>query len=73
VQLDELFCFGLNSTRIGIPPAIVDANVLTVSPAELLKPLPEYSDPLADVVIAFSDRHQDAKSPNPIGLLRGGA
>jgi len=25
--------------------------------------------PVVDVVIAFSDRHQDAKSPNPIGLL----
>src|SRR5215467_12607945 len=70
VQFHEFFCFGLNATRIGVPPAIVDANILTISPAEILKPLAEYADALADIGIAFSDRHQNTKPPNPIGLLR---
>jgi hypothetical protein len=70
VQIDEFFCKSLNSTRIGISPAIVDANILTVPPAEFLKALLKYSDPLANIGIAFGDRHQHADSPDPLAPLR---
>src|SRR5262245_49854223 len=70
VQFHEFFCFGLNATRIGVPPAIVDPNILTVFPAELLKPFAENADALADIGIAFGDRHQNTKPPNPVWLLR---
>gem|GEM_PF-6408796 len=57
VQVDKFFCERLNSTRIGIPPAIVDANILTIPPAEFLKPLLKYGDALANISIAFRNRY----------------
>ena len=70
VQIDELFREGLNSIGISIPPAIVDANILTIRPTEFLEPLLKYRYALADVSIAFRDRHQYANAPHAIGLLR---
>src|SRR5262245_37560318 len=69
VQIDEFFCKSLNSTRIGISPAIVDANILTVPPTEFLKALLKDSDPLANIGIALGDGHQHADSPHPLALL----
>jgi hypothetical protein len=43
---------------------------VAVLPAELLKPLPKYGDALLNIGIAFGDRHQDAKPPHPVRLLR---
>src|SRR5215510_1624573 len=69
VQIDEFFCKRLNSMRIGISPAIVDADILTVPPAEFLKALLKYSDPLANIGIAFGDRHQHTDPPHPLAPL----
>ena len=70
VQFDELFRESLNSIGVGISPAIVDANILTICPTEFLEPLLKYRYALADVSIAFRDRHQYANAPHAIGLLR---
>ena len=42
VQFDELFRESFNSIGVGISPAIVDANILTICPTEFLEPLLKY-------------------------------
>src|SRR5215831_13398501 len=69
VQIDELFRESLDAIWIGIPPAIVDVNILTIPPTKLLEPSLEYDDTLADIGVAFSDCHQNTKAPHPLGLL----
>src|SRR5262249_34573379 len=54
---------------IGMTLAILDVNFFSILPAELLEALLKYNYALANIGIAFSDRHQNAKAPHPIGLL----
>src|SRR5215510_615517 len=70
LQSDQLFCERLNSDCVGIAPAIIDSEVASLRPAELLKALPKYSHAGADLGIAFRNRHQDADTTNSLRLLR---
>ena len=64
VQFDELFRESLNSIGVGISPAIVDANILTICPTEFLEPFVLLSGTTIDTSEA------DADAPHAIGLLR---
>src|SRR5262249_13472188 len=70
LQSDQLFCECLNSDCVGIAPAIIDSEVASIRPAELLKALPKYSHAGADIRIAFRNRHQHADMTNSLRLLR---
>src|SRR5262249_16494456 len=70
LQSDQLFCECLNSDCVGIAPAIIDSEVASIRPAELLKALPKYSHAGADIRIAFRNRHQHADTTNSLRLLR---
>src|SRR5262249_29394890 len=58
------------SDCVGIAPAIIDSEVASIRPAELLKALPKYSHAGADIRIAFRNRHQHADTTNSLRLLR---
>src|SRR2546421_8126773 len=51
-------------------PAIVDADVAAIDPAEVAQPIFERSDPQPRLWIIGSERHQDADAPHAFGLLR---
>src|SRR4029077_10994380 len=70
LQSDQLFCESLNSDWVGFAPAIIDSEVASIRPAELLKALLKYGHAGADIGIAFRDRHQDADTTNSLRLLR---
>src|SRR5262249_20003076 len=70
LQSDQLFCECLNSDCVGIAPAIIDSEVASIRPAELLKALLKYGHAGADIGIAFRNRHQHADTTNSLRLLR---
>ena len=57
LQFDELFGELLNAIWVAIAPALIDANIDAILPAEFLKSVLQNADPLASISIAFSDRH----------------
>src|SRR6266478_4512164 len=67
---DQPFCECLNSDCFGIAPAIIDSEVASIRPAELLKALLKYGHAGADIGIAFRNRHQHADTTNSLRLLR---
>src|SRR5215467_4909507 len=70
LQSDQLFCECLNSDCVSIAPAIIDSEVASIRPAELLKALLKYGHAGADIGIAFRNRHQHADTTNSLRLLR---
>src|SRR5258708_11242358 len=70
LQSDQLFCECLNSDCVGIAPAIIDSEVASIRPAELLRALLKYGHAGADIDIAFRNRHQHAHTTNSLRLLR---
>ena len=70
LQSDQLFCECLNSDCVSIAPAIIDSEVSSIRPAELLKALLKYGHAGADIGIAFGNRHQHANTANSLRLLR---
>src|SRR5215813_4320176 len=69
LQSDQLFCECLNSGRVCIAPAIIDSEIASTRPAELLKALLKYGHAGADIGIAFRNRHQHADTTNSLRLL----
>jgi hypothetical protein len=57
LQIDKLFGEILNSIWVAIAPAIINANIVAILSAELLKAFLQDADPLASISIAFRDRH----------------
>jgi hypothetical protein len=57
LQIDQLFGEVLNSICVAIAPAIINANIVAILPAEFLESFLQDVDPLASISIAFSDRH----------------
>jgi hypothetical protein len=55
---------------ISIAPTIVDAKIVALLLPKFLKPLLQNADALTGIRVAFCDRHQDAKPPLSIDLLR---
>src|SRR5262249_308759 len=59
----------LDALWICVTPPIIDADVVPIPPAEVLKLLLKYDDALANISIAFSDRHQDSQAAHSVGRL----
>jgi hypothetical protein len=61
---------GANTFGIDGRPTIVEMDVASFDPSQLLKPLAERGDPCLRYWIALSITHQYSDPPHPLGLLR---
>src|SRR5262249_21135245 len=66
----QLFRVGTDARRVGAAPAIVDADVAAVAPAELLKRLPERRQVRPRFRIILDERVEHADPADTVCLLR---
>jgi hypothetical protein len=70
IEAHELFRLGADAPGVGSAPAIVDADVAAVGPAQLLEGLPERRDVGLHLRIVLGERIQHANPSDAVGLLR---
>src|SRR5262249_42186926 len=70
IDADEPFRRGANATGSAAAPAVADAYVAALGPAQLLQRLPECRDVGVHFRIALGERIEHADAPHPLGLLR---
>ncbi len=70
LQVDLFFREHPHPIDVAIGPTIIDPNVATVHPTQLLKPLNKCCEIELRFRIVFVPPHQHADPPHPLGLLR---
>lgn len=61
---------GPNAVDAAVRPAVLDPDVATVDPTQLLQAFPECGDARLSLRFIFGDAHQHSDAPHAIGLLR---
>src|SRR5271170_6851189 len=66
-QLHQLLCEGLDTLDISARPTELDADIPSLDPAKLRKPLPQCHDLRRGAGIGLNDVHQHANPPHALG------
>src|SRR5262249_34766062 len=67
---DQLFCKGLSLVGITASPTIVDPDIASFDPAQVLEAFQQRCDIGLSLRISLGVSHEDADAPHPLGLRR---